>query len=91
MVEYEREFDRLSSFATGQILNPENKRKRFIVGLRDDIRGHVRSLRPATYEEALDSALAVDIGSFERRAKGPITQTSSQKRKAEDDSSSQGI
>ena len=85
MVDYEKEFDWLSRFATGHIADPENKKKRFIVGLRADISGYVHSLCPASYTKALDSTLAIDIGASKRRVILAVTQTSSQKSKAEND------
>ena len=68
VVEYEREFDRLSKFATKHVTDPESKRKRFIVGLRAELRGQVRALQPGTYADALTTALALDIGDSEKKA-----------------------
>ena len=85
MVEYEREFDRLYRFSTGHIATPESKKKRFIVGLRVEIRGQVRTLRPATYADDLDFALTLDIASTDKKAKQVIVgQSSSGMRKVDD-------
>ena len=90
VVEYEREFDRLSKFATRHVIDLESKRRRFIVGLRAELRGQVRALQPTTFADALNATLALDIGDAEKKAFEITAQASSQKRKAGDDLSGRG-
>ena len=82
--EYDQEFDMLSRFAPELVGNEQARADRFVKGLRDEIRGFVRALKPTTQAEALRLAVDMSIGKDEIRARSFDKGSSSgQKRKVE--------
>ncbi|KAA0052288.1 hypothetical protein E5676_scaffold113G001050 [Cucumis melo var. makuwa] len=62
--QYDAEFDMLSCFAPDVMKDKEARTKKFIKGLRLDLQGIVRALRPTTHTDAL--RLALDLSLHER-------------------------
>ncbi|XP_031744116.1 uncharacterized protein LOC116404788 [Cucumis sativus] len=82
--EYDQEFDMLSRFAPELVSNEQARADRFVKGLRDEIRGFVRALKPTTQAEALRLAVDMSIGKDERQPRSFDKGSSSgQKRKVE--------
>ena len=82
--EYDQEFDMLSRFAPELVSNEQARADRFVKGLRDEIRGFVRALKPTTQAEALRLAVDMSIGKDERQPRSFNKGSSSgQKRKVE--------
>ena len=82
--EYDQEFDMMLRFAPELVGNEQTIAERFVKGLRDEIRGFVRALKPTTQAEALHLAVDMSIGKDEVHAKSSDKGTSSgQKRKVE--------
>ena len=57
MKEYDLEFNRLATFSPVYVSIEELKGKRFIVGLREDLKGHVAAQVSSDYAEALRVAI----------------------------------
>ncbi|XP_050943687.1 uncharacterized protein LOC127150314 [Cucumis melo] len=62
--QYDAEFDMLSCFAPDVVKDEEARTKKFVRGLRLDLQGIVRALRPSTHADAL--RLALDLSLHER-------------------------
>ncbi|TYK23820.1 retrotransposon protein, putative, Ty3-gypsy sub-class [Cucumis melo var. makuwa] len=62
--QYDAEFDMLSRFAADVLKDEEARTEKFIRGLRQDLQGIVRALRPTTHANAL--CLALDLSLHER-------------------------
>ncbi|KAL0555978.1 hypothetical protein IC582_004481 [Cucumis melo] len=82
--QYDAEFDMLSRFAPDVVRDEAARTEKFVRGLRLDLQGIVRALRPATHADAL--RIALDLSLHERTdsskaaGRGP---TLGQKRKVE--------
>ncbi|GJQ96033.1 zinc finger, CCHC-type, retrotransposon gag domain protein [Tanacetum coccineum] len=57
---YISKFNEKTRFAKYQVATEERKIKRYIWGLRSEIRGPVQQARPATFQEAVELALMVE-------------------------------
>ncbi|KAA0067305.1 ty3-gypsy retrotransposon protein [Cucumis melo var. makuwa] len=64
MEQYDAEFDMLSRFAPDVVKDEAARTEKFVRGLRLDLQGIVRALRPATHADAL--CLALDLSLHER-------------------------
>ncbi|KAL0549949.1 hypothetical protein IC582_014444 [Cucumis melo] len=62
--QYDAEFDMLSRFAPNMVRNEAARTEEFVRGLRLDLQGIVRALRPATLVDAL--RIAMDLSLHER-------------------------
>ncbi|KAA0051925.1 pol protein [Cucumis melo var. makuwa] len=62
--QYDVEFDMLSCFAPDVVRDEAARTKKFVRGLRLDLQGIVRALRPATHADAL--RIALDLSLHER-------------------------
>ncbi|KAA0047082.1 pol protein [Cucumis melo var. makuwa] len=62
--QYNAEFDMLSRFAPDVVKDEEARTEKFVRGLRLDLQGIVRALRPTTHADAL--RLALDLSLHER-------------------------
>ncbi|GAA0155253.1 hypothetical protein LIER_38050 [Lithospermum erythrorhizon] len=60
VLDYETKFNKLSRFAGAIVDDNINKAKRFLKGLRGEIRIHVASQRVTTYADIVDRALNVE-------------------------------
>lgn len=60
VVQYEQKFTELSRFAPNLVSTLEQKIKRFIKGLGDEIRGTIALNEPSTFATALREALVMD-------------------------------
>ncbi|KAA0025907.1 gag-protease polyprotein [Cucumis melo var. makuwa] len=84
MEQYDVEFDMLSRFALEIVKDRATRTEKFVRGLRLDLQGFVRALRPATHADAL--RLALDMSLHERANPSKATGrglTPVQKKKAE--------
>ncbi|KAA0054871.1 gag-protease polyprotein [Cucumis melo var. makuwa] len=82
--QYDAEFDMLSRFAPDVVKDEETRTEKFVRGLRLDLQGIVRALRPTTHADAL--RLALDLSLYERADSSKATgrgSTLGQKRKVE--------
>ncbi|KAA0061214.1 gag protease polyprotein [Cucumis melo var. makuwa] len=82
--QYDAEFDMLSRFAPDVVRDEAARTEKFVRGLRLDLQGIVRALRPATHADAL--RIALDLSLHERVDSSKATSRGSslgQKRKAE--------
>ncbi|KAA0035197.1 ty3-gypsy retrotransposon protein [Cucumis melo var. makuwa] len=82
--QYDSEFDMLSRFAPGVVRGEAARTEKFVKGLRLDLQGIVRALRPATHADAL--RIALDLSLQERADPTKAADRGSslgQKRKAE--------
>ncbi|KAL0550368.1 hypothetical protein IC582_014876 [Cucumis melo] len=82
--QYDAEFDLLSRFAPDVVRDEAARTERFVNGLRLDLQGFVRALRPTTHADAL--RIALDLSLHERAGQSKVVGTGSasgQKRKAE--------
>ncbi|KAA0065587.1 ty3-gypsy retrotransposon protein [Cucumis melo var. makuwa] len=82
--QYDAEFDMLSHFAPDVVRNEAARTEKFIRGLRLDLQGIVRALRPATHADAL--RIALDLSLHERADSSKAADRGSileQKRKVE--------
>ncbi|KAA0056786.1 gag-protease polyprotein [Cucumis melo var. makuwa] len=61
---YDTEFDMLSRFAPDVVKDEEDRTEKFVRGLKLDLQGIARALRPTTYVDAL--RLALDLSLHER-------------------------
>ncbi|XP_050945666.1 uncharacterized protein LOC127150919 [Cucumis melo] len=59
--QYDAEFDMLSRFAPDMVRDEAARTEKFVRGLRLDIQGIVRALRPATHADALRIALDLSL------------------------------
>ncbi|KAL0551744.1 hypothetical protein IC582_010833 [Cucumis melo] len=59
--QYDAEFDMLSRFATDVVKNEAARTEKFVRGLRLDLQGIIRALRPATHADALRIALNLSL------------------------------
>lgn len=59
-VEYEREFTRLSRFAPEMVHAEEQKAKRFVIGLKEEVQGIVAALTPSDYAATVRAATLID-------------------------------
>ncbi|KAA0062778.1 gag-protease polyprotein [Cucumis melo var. makuwa] len=64
MEQYDAEFDMLSRFAPDVVRYEAARTEKFVRGLRLDLQGIVRALRPATHADAL--RIALDLSLHER-------------------------
>ncbi|KAA0040547.1 pol protein [Cucumis melo var. makuwa] len=62
--QYDAEFDMLSRFASDVVRDKAARMEKFVRGLRLDLQGIVRALRPATHADAL--RIALDLSLHER-------------------------
>ncbi|KAA0054089.1 gag-protease polyprotein [Cucumis melo var. makuwa] len=62
--QYDAEFDMLSHFAPDVVRDEGARTEKFVRGLRLDLQGIVRALRPATHADAL--RIALDLSLHER-------------------------
>ncbi|KAL0536321.1 hypothetical protein IC582_025265 [Cucumis melo] len=62
--QYDAEFDMLSRFASDVVRDEAARTEKFVRGLRLDLQGIVRALRPATHADAL--RIALDLSLHER-------------------------
>lgn len=53
VVEYEREFNKLSHFAPKLVATEKDKTKKFVQGLGDRVRGFVQASEPTSYASTL--------------------------------------
>ncbi|KAA0060382.1 ty3-gypsy retrotransposon protein [Cucumis melo var. makuwa] len=82
--QYDTEFDMLSRFAPNVVKDEEARTKKFVRGLRLDVQGIVRALKPTIHADAL--RLALDLSLHERADSSKATGKGSalgQKRKLE--------
>lgn len=82
--EYDYEFDILSLFAPELVETEAARAQRFVWGLKNDLRGFVRALKPATQTEAL--RIAMDLSAHKDDDPPKVSRngpSSGQKRKAE--------
>ncbi|KAL0549699.1 hypothetical protein IC582_014186 [Cucumis melo] len=82
--QYDTEFDMLSRFAPNVVKDEEARTKKFVRGLRLDLQGIVRALKPTIHADAL--RLALDLSLHERADSSKATGKGSalgQKRKLE--------
>ncbi|KAA0061126.1 gag protease polyprotein [Cucumis melo var. makuwa] len=82
--QYDAEFDMLSRFAPDVVRDEAARTEKFVRGLRLDLQGIVRALRPATHADAL--CIALDLSLHERANSSKAAGKGSslgQKRKAE--------
>ena len=82
--QYDVEFDMLSRFAPEVVKDEAARTEKFIRGLRLDLQGSIRALKPGTHADAL--RLALDMSLHERANPAKTTgrgSSPSQKRKAE--------
>ncbi|TYK04826.1 pol protein [Cucumis melo var. makuwa] len=82
--QYDAEFDMLDRFAPDVVRDEAARTEKFVKGLRLDLQGIVRALRPATHADAL--RIALDLSLHERVDSSKVTGRGSalgQKRKVE--------
>ncbi|KAL0539981.1 hypothetical protein IC582_024203 [Cucumis melo] len=82
--QYDVEFDLLSRFASDVVRDEAARTEKFVRGLRLDLQGIVRALRPVTHADAL--RIALDLSLYERADSSKAAGRGSglgQKRKAE--------
>ena len=68
--DYDQEFNRLARFSLIYISTEELKAERFIVGLRENIRGYVASQSSIDYTAALKMATLIDAPRTDRLQAG---------------------
>ncbi|XP_056166327.1 uncharacterized protein LOC130137860 [Syzygium oleosum] len=66
--QYEAEFARLSKFAPRMVEHPEDKARRFLDGLRADIRSQLLLVNLGTYEHIFDRAQILERDQMDRAA-----------------------
>ncbi|KAL4013021.1 hypothetical protein IC575_025173 [Cucumis melo] len=79
--QYDAEFDMLSRFAPNVVRDEAIRTEKFIRGLKLDLQGIVRALRPATHVDAL--RIALDLSLHERADSSKAAGSLGQKRKVE--------
>ncbi|KAA0067727.1 gag protease polyprotein [Cucumis melo var. makuwa] len=85
--QYDTEFDMLSCFAPDVVRDVAARTEKFVRGLKLDLQGIVRALRPATHADALRIALDLSLQERADPSKAPGRGSSlGQKRKAESQS-----
>lgn len=60
VVEYEREFNKLSHFTPKLVATEKDKMKKFVQGLGDRVRGFIQALEPTSYALTLYVATQID-------------------------------
>ncbi|KAL0536582.1 hypothetical protein IC582_025533 [Cucumis melo] len=82
--QYDAEFDMLSRFAPDMVRDEAARTEKFVRGLRLDLQGIVRALRPATHADALRIALDLSLPERADASKAAVRGSAlGQKRKVE--------